>query len=123
MSGEADPRVSSKRPPGTGTMSPTATSFSFVSTSHFEGSRGGRLTSRRHARPERNGHDCSGSPYTTPVDVNLGRRVAGRALATSDEKPSPAFATSRGEPTGQLRTDIHHGEADLRMGICLLSGQ
>jgi len=51
-------------------MSFTATLFSFVSTSHFEGSRGGRLSSRRHAAQGRNGHSQSGTPYTTPVDVN-----------------------------------------------------
>ena len=32
-----------------------ATSLSFVSTSHFEGSRGGRLTSRRRILPVRSG--------------------------------------------------------------------
>jgi hypothetical protein len=42
----ADASVPSNRAPGTGTMSPTATSFSLVSQT---GSRGRRLSSRRHA--------------------------------------------------------------------------
>jgi len=33
-----------------------ATSLSFVSTSHFEGSRGGRLTSRRRPIPAKQSH-------------------------------------------------------------------
>ena len=33
-----------------------ATSLSLVSTSHFEGSRGGRLTSRRHRIPAKQSH-------------------------------------------------------------------
>src|SRR5215472_18636073 len=56
MSGACDVRVCSNESPGTGTMSPTATSLSFVSLIHFEGSRGGRLTSRRHAGLRQNRH-------------------------------------------------------------------
>ena len=48
-----------------------ATSLSFVSTSHFEGSRGGRLTSRRHAVLRQAVTSGSATPYTTSVDVNL----------------------------------------------------
>ena len=58
--------------------------------------------------------------------------------ATSDEKLPPGrrastrrfrcqtvtcFATARGEPTGPLRTGIHHGEADLGMGIYLTANR
>jgi hypothetical protein len=75
MSGLADARVSSNRAPGTGTMSLTAISLSFVSTKQFEGSRGGRLSSRRHAQNERNGHNHPGAPYTTPVDVAVWMRL------------------------------------------------
>ena len=61
-SGLADARVSSNCAPGTGTMSPTATSLSFVSTTHFEGSRGGRLPSRRHAVLREDSHISTGYP-------------------------------------------------------------
>ena len=47
-----------------------ATSLSFVSTSHFEGSRGGRLASRRHAVLRQHSHISTGYPYTTSADVN-----------------------------------------------------
>ena len=49
-----------------------ATSLSFVPASHFEGSRGGRLTSRL-TTPYSGKAVTSGSatPYTTSVDVNL----------------------------------------------------
>ena len=43
-------------------MSPTATSLSFVSTSHFEGLRGGRLPSRRHAVLRQSSHIRIGYP-------------------------------------------------------------
>ena len=43
-------------------MSPTATSLSFVSTRHFEGSRGGRLPSRRHAVLRQSSHIRIGYP-------------------------------------------------------------
>ena len=38
-------------------------------TSHFEGSRGGRLSSRRHAQRRRTGQNRAATPYTTPVDA------------------------------------------------------
>ena len=69
-SGLADARVSSNCAPGTGTMTTPATSLSFVSTSHFEGSRGGRLPSRRHAAPGKTVTSVPVTPYTTSVDVN-----------------------------------------------------
>jgi hypothetical protein len=48
-----------------------ATSLSFVSTSHFEGLRGGRLTSRRHRRISGKAvTSVPVTPYTTSADVN-----------------------------------------------------
>jgi hypothetical protein len=62
MSGLADARVSSNCAPATGTMSPAATSLSFVSNWHFEGSRGGRLPSRLHAALQQTSHIRIGYP-------------------------------------------------------------
>jgi hypothetical protein len=69
-------------------------------TRHFEGSRGGRLISRRHAQTERNRSGYSTSPYTTHVDVN--RPAAGRPRG-----PEPCQGTARsradGRPEGSTR--------------------
>jgi hypothetical protein len=52
-----------------------ATSLFFVSTSHFEGSRGGRLTFRRHRRtPAKQSHQ-----YRLPVHHFRGREPHGRS--------------------------------------------
>src|SRR4051794_2151442 len=70
MSGDADSKVCSNHSPVTGTMSPAATSLSFVLI-RIEKDRGVAV-SRHGDSPirARNGRKVTRTPYTTPVDVN-----------------------------------------------------
>jgi hypothetical protein len=72
-----------------------------------------------HADLLRAKRSTGGSVKTRPRD---GARSPATLASPDDghspvQKAAPVFATSREEPTGQLRTNTHHGEADLRMGI------
>src|SRR5205823_8578341 len=90
-SGLADARVSSNCAPGTGTMSRTATSYSFARTEHFEGSRGGRLTSRQHAAPRQTSHTW----ISYPIHHTRGRerqRPNGLHRQGQDDYPARAAA-------------------------------
>jgi hypothetical protein len=76
-------------------MSFTATLFSFDSTRHFEGPRGGRLSSRRHAPPGRTGQNQAATPYTTPVDASGARSASQYSWDLASNSPFRACRATR----------------------------
>src|SRR5690242_15111354 len=77
-------------------MSPAATSLSFVARNHFEGSRGGRLASRRHAGLRQASHTWISYPihHFRGRERQEGEFRKAPALRADDEKVAPTHAGS-----------------------------